>query len=261
MKRNIRKWAAICSVTLTIIGVWIIGSAAFAYADDYYDTNKIYTEGIYVADGVYVEPCFEHFESKDKQYPALKVEGDMPQGTQYKIYIHYQDGSFNKTVSSEIPNVPGLGIYKVDVIMPNGAPVTFQAEGVLEGLAPSAAIVGQTTADDYYSSTGEPMFRSFMPTSDYSRDTFNIRRGESPGPVPSPLNGVVQRKLKSPSVIWDHVSNLREVRPHTILLDIKSGPMGALGQVLVGTQVYKEGYSFATHEEMQANRDAYGDWQ
>ena len=256
MREHAIKWTTILCVTAAALAIWLIAAVAVACADEYYDTNKIYTEGIYVAEGLYMEPCFEHFKNNGEPYAAILTEGSVPEGTKYILHIQTRPESEDTAVSTSIPAITDPGVYRIDVQMPGKEPVTFQAEIVLEGLQPCA----QITQSDPASKSGLMSFKCITPVSKASRPTYNIRRGESAGPIPEYRESdIAMRQFSHSDQFYSYIRELETIRAHTILLDISAGPFAPLERIKIGTQVYNYNFSFAPHEEMKANRETFGD--
>ena len=256
MREHAIKWTTILCVATAVLAIWLVAAVAVAFADQYYDTNKIYTEGIYVSDNLYMEPCFEHFKNNGELYEAIKIDGAVPEGTKYALHIQTKGESEDVEVSTSIPTLTGPGVYRIDVQMPGQSPVTFQAEIVLEGLQPCA----QISQKDSTSKSGLMGFESIVPVSKASRPTYNIRRGESAGPIPVyHESDIAMRKFSQPDQFHSYIRELETIRAHTILLDISAGPFAPLERIKIGTQVYNDSFRFASHEEMKVNRETFGD--
>ena len=255
MREHAIKWTTIFCVTAAALAIWLIAAVAVAFADQYYETNKIYTEGIYVSEGLYMEPCFEHFKNNGESYAAILTEGSVPDGTKYTLHIQTKKESEDAVVSDSIPTLTWPGVYRIDVQMPGQAPVTFQAEIVLEGLQPCAQISQKDPT-----SGGLMEFKSIVPVSKLSRPTYNIRRDQGVGPIPVyHESDIAMRKFSQPDQFQTHIRALETIRAHTLLLDISAGPFAPLERINIGTQVYSDSYRFASHEEMKANRETFGD--
>lgn len=255
MKRYFTRCIVLCAVMAVALVVWEASAEQDVYAEGYYDSDVIYTEGIYVAEGLYIEPCFEHFKSEGESFPALKVEGDMPKGTEYNLYIQVNPEEESIQSSEYIPTISDLGVYLIEVLMPDREPVLFQAEIVLEGIKPC-----RETSMMY--DNGElKEFPCFEFTNEYSRPTYNIDRGKTTGGVPSSESyEIVMHKFSNPSETYSNYRKLKGIRAHTLCLDISGGSLKTpLKQIHVGTQVYSEYYYFASHEEMLNNRTTYGE--
>lgn len=234
--------AAMCTL------FWLAG-AETVHADMYYDTTKVYTEGIFIDEDLYVEPCFEHFTGEEKNYKALMVSGDMPAGTQYRLYSQTEPKAEDVQTSESIPKISEIGVHRIDILMPGKDPVTFQAEIVLEGLIPGC-----------YTGNGEQVAGpSLVFTDEPRRDTYNIRRDEDIAVVPQDYDLVIHH-FEDYDLIYDHIRGLTGVRAHFISLDISGGALaGSYDDIHIGTYVYPEKYSFASENEMYDNRETFGE--
>lgn len=247
---------SIMLITTLIVLFCIIAGTDEVFADKYYDSKTIYTEGIYIADGLYVEPCFEHFKVPEQEFKSLKVSGDVPDGILYRLHVQTGPDQTESKWTKQIPEISGIGVYRVDVKIPGKKPVIFQAEIVLEGILPCSFISEVT-----YDAEGKRHFKTasaYTLVSEPRRESYNINRSGEIGEIPDDYS-IILHRFADHSQIHETVPKIMKPRTHFIKADISGGPLDNQVEGLnIGMQVYKSDCEFATEEEMYENRETFG---